>query len=244
MISGKKNRLFFHPSSSGFTLIELLVVISIITILGLLAFPFFQSAILNSKVTVSTTNLRQIGTGFTLAAADNDGRFPATASSDNVSTAWTTAQTEGWWTQDVAVYLSGGEELEFDEVPSVFVDPVYVALSNGTVTDGYGGYSMNDRMGLSVGDHAPADDDDSSRNRSYNTARYLATTVLLVPGSLEGAEPGDDGMLPETRLTESMSDPVQHMERISGRSALYLFVDGSVQNLTPIEAAEFLAYQP
>jgi prepilin-type N-terminal cleavage/methylation domain-containing protein/prepilin-type processing-associated H-X9-DG protein len=60
----------------GFTLIELLVVIAIIAIVASLLFPALARAKGAGKRAVCLSNLRQIGVGFSLYAADHGDRFP------------------------------------------------------------------------------------------------------------------------------------------------------------------------
>ncbi|RYG72372.1 prepilin-type N-terminal cleavage/methylation domain-containing protein [bacterium] len=59
----------------AFTLIELLVVIAIVAILAAILFPVFARAKVAAKGTVSLSNLRQIGTAWTLYATDADGIY-------------------------------------------------------------------------------------------------------------------------------------------------------------------------
>lgn len=56
----------------GFTLIELLVVIAIIAILAAILFPVFAQAKLSAKKAVTISNMRQLGTGFSLYSSDFD----------------------------------------------------------------------------------------------------------------------------------------------------------------------------
>jgi prepilin-type N-terminal cleavage/methylation domain-containing protein/prepilin-type processing-associated H-X9-DG protein len=60
----------------SFTLIELLVVVAIIALLATLAMPSMQAAISRAKGLRCAGNLRIIGQAATLAAADNNNRYP------------------------------------------------------------------------------------------------------------------------------------------------------------------------
>jgi len=60
----------------GFTLIELLVVIAIIAILAALLFPVFSQARESARRTQCASNLKQIGSAFTMYLADHDQRYP------------------------------------------------------------------------------------------------------------------------------------------------------------------------
>lgn len=64
-------------SKKAFTLIELLIVIAIICILIAIIFPFFLAAKKNSIKAVCASNLKQLGTAFTLYAADWENYYPA-----------------------------------------------------------------------------------------------------------------------------------------------------------------------
>ena len=60
----------------GFTLIELLVVIAIIAILAAILFPVFAQAREKARQTSCLSNLKQMGTAFTLYLDDSDETYP------------------------------------------------------------------------------------------------------------------------------------------------------------------------
>jgi prepilin-type N-terminal cleavage/methylation domain-containing protein len=60
----------------SFTLVELLVVLAIIALLATLLNPAFNSAILKARSVRCAGNLRQIGMAASLAATDNNNKYP------------------------------------------------------------------------------------------------------------------------------------------------------------------------
>lgn len=67
----------------GFTLIELLVVIAIIAILAAILFPVFAQAREKARQAMCQSNLKQIGTAFSMYASDFDGRYPVPGGYEN-----------------------------------------------------------------------------------------------------------------------------------------------------------------
>lgn len=61
----------------AFTLIELLVVIAIIAVLAAILFPVFASSKEAAKKSACLSNLKQMGTAFTLYLNDSDGVYPS-----------------------------------------------------------------------------------------------------------------------------------------------------------------------
>jgi prepilin-type N-terminal cleavage/methylation domain-containing protein/prepilin-type processing-associated H-X9-DG protein len=62
--------------SAGFTLIELLVVIAIIAMLAAILFPVFSRAREQARAISCASNLRQIGTAFSMYSSDMGGAYP------------------------------------------------------------------------------------------------------------------------------------------------------------------------
>ena len=63
-------------SRCGFTLVELLVVIGVIAVLASLSLAALSKVGAASDRSKAISNMRQIGAGINLFAADNDGRLP------------------------------------------------------------------------------------------------------------------------------------------------------------------------
>ena len=64
-------------SQRAFSLVELLIVIAIIAVLATLAVPAIGGAMESSQRSKCASNMKSIGAGIHLYAADNDGRLPS-----------------------------------------------------------------------------------------------------------------------------------------------------------------------
>ena len=65
-----------HRRARGFTLIELLVVIAIIAVLAAILFPVFARAREQARLSVCTSNVKQLGLALNMYANDYDGLYP------------------------------------------------------------------------------------------------------------------------------------------------------------------------
>src|ERR1700749_2146921 len=61
---------------TAFTLIELLVVIAIIAIIAAILFPVFAKVRDKARQTTCLSNLRQLGSAFSMYVGDNDQNYP------------------------------------------------------------------------------------------------------------------------------------------------------------------------
>ncbi len=66
-----------NANNKGFTLVELLAVMAILALLAALLIPTAMQAIESGRRSACRANLRQIGAGMTLYAADHNGWYPA-----------------------------------------------------------------------------------------------------------------------------------------------------------------------
>lgn len=69
----KRNQQHRH---SGLTLIEMLTVISIMALLGTIAFPAIKNAMIRAQMVRAAANVRSIVVGLRSYASDNSGVFP------------------------------------------------------------------------------------------------------------------------------------------------------------------------
>ena len=101
LIANPKSAFRNPQFETAFTLIELLVVIAIIAVLAGLAFPVMTAVRERGDQTKCVSNLRQVVAATTLAANDNDGRYP-----NMRGYVWETGA--AWINDLLAPYISGG----------------------------------------------------------------------------------------------------------------------------------------
>lgn len=134
--------------SSAFTLIELLVVIAIIAILAAILFPVFAQAKKSAKITLTLSNIKQLGLGARMYAADYDDMNAMTVQaikdSANNWMDWTTyvswTQMIYPYTKNVNIYWHGLSTMPANgsTTPDGFVFKVQYTPVNSAVSDSWG----------------------------------------------------------------------------------------------------------
>ena len=124
----------------GFTLVELLVVLAVIAILAALSLGGLSKLGVSSDRSKAISNMRQIGTGVTLFAADNDGMLPGPLWPGQMAQFDPTRS--GRLVRDLAPYL-GIPTPATPKVESLFVPPTYRKAVNASFLDSARTYVLN-----------------------------------------------------------------------------------------------------
>ncbi len=116
-------------SKQGFTLIELLVVIAIISILAALLLPALATAKQMAQRTTCLSNLKQIGSAFTMLLGDNADRFPdrrdlkaSLPGGYHPWTSWPPSDPRAGWAE--VVLQSEGADHRIWSCPAAILSPV------------------------------------------------------------------------------------------------------------------------
>lgn len=124
----------------GFTLVELLVVLAVITILAALSLGGLSKLGTSSDRSRAISNMRQIGTGVTLFAADNDGKLPGPLWPGQM--AQFDPARSGRLVRELAPYL-GIPTPAAPKVEPLFVPPTYRKAVNASFLDSARTYVLN-----------------------------------------------------------------------------------------------------
>lgn len=130
-----------HPAGNNraFTLIEMLVAIAIVAVLAMLAFPLSSSVLRSGQAAACISNLRQIGGGFRLYAADHDGEMPPAYIPSSMA-AWP----ETTWMFRIGAYIGEGKVGDTETIIRTCYGGVFHCPSiPGAPTPEKVSYSMN-----------------------------------------------------------------------------------------------------
>jgi len=124
----------------AFTLVELLVVLAIIGILAALSLGGLSKLGASSDRSKAISNMRQIGTGITLFAADDDGKLPGPLWPGQMAQFDPTRS--GRLVRELAPYL-GIPTPATPKVEPLFVPPAYRKAVNASFLDSARTYVLN-----------------------------------------------------------------------------------------------------
>jgi type II secretory pathway pseudopilin PulG len=148
---------------SEFTLIELLVVISIVMILMALLLPGLTSAKESAKQMTCLNNLRQLGTGMSLYATDNDSYLPEYPSSDTVRDCWDTR------IKDYVNYIHYLKDDIHSGSSSIFHCPSGNIVQTNCTVSYSRGYAMNMNLATNL----------YGNGRLYTTYKHNSKTMII-----------------------------------------------------------------
>lgn len=219
--------MFDRRSLSAFTLLELLIVCAVLALLGGLAIPAVTGGLSSANRTKCASNMRQIGAGILLYAADHNGMLPRTTH----STGTISGRYLNSWIHVLKPYLADYE--------GVRVCPADEPKRQEAILKGdFTSYVMNDAL-----DPKGLFDEGNSYNRLHNIPRPSETMMLFILSANRAPARGwdhihSDGWNNWSSVLEDI-EPDRHLsgtrsniasERVKG-SANYLFADGHVENI-------------
>lgn len=242
-----------NSGHGGFTLVELLTVMAILAILMAVLVPSLAVVQRSARKAKSTSNLHNIGGAMGAYSNDNDGLLPAPQFGPSTSPSNTVGSSNprgATWLEELAYpYLEGqiqassdGSKVIVTKWPDVLTDPEYLVQHDNVIPDADAdkrGYGMNVYPYLA---------DRSGKNQQKQTADYRDTRqkLGLLPnlannvavGTSDGVtlEPGQDGTFQKDGDEYSKGNPVRY-----GEVGIYLFMDWSVQALSPTDIAKILS---
>jgi prepilin-type processing-associated H-X9-DG protein len=215
------------------TMIELLAVTLIIAVLASLLVPTLSGVRRSAQAAKCAGNLKNIGSAFSLYAADNNNLFPAARWTVRPGREAEQNPTGRNWQSEVQPYLREGKSFADSRSASdqfIFC-PTYM-LEHNREADvkklQAAGYGMNNSLATGSWDYR------------FNRMKIKTTSTTILAGDSDdywlkvtrNLAPNADGRY--SGYSDRCGDPVRH-----GEVANYLFVDGHVSALKQDEAAKY-----
>lgn len=231
--------------NQGFTLIELLVVIAIISILATILLPALNQARVLARQSACLSNLKGIGTAFSIYSSDSDGFYPpALIESVGIAITWDRFLEEAAGCPLGPDYVKGGDgKFPYDQTRDIFSCPG----DSYSRQDVYGGRARSYSMvwyylseGMLVSDY-------ESPSRRFIVTEWHASwntrgmnqwgCVIDWWRWLNGIKP-----LPAKWANGGGPDIAPADADYHGSGNNYLFADGHVANLTKGKAYDQLSW--
>jgi len=216
---------YSRANQNAFTLVELLVVIAIIAVLAALAVPAVNGAMSSGQRAKCASNMKSIGAGIHLYAAESNGKLPGTHHGGT-----------NYWINE----LRGPLGRNYDRIRISPVDP----KGPQRLAQGGTSYLMTARVNEAAyaNEFGEVDPNEPVYNNINRIASPSRVILLFLASTNKGTAPtedhicGDisswDGFRAETWPDAYGGDP--EGEGDAG-SSNYLFADGHVQNIAASE---------
>ena len=201
----------------GFTLQELLVVIAIIAILAALLFPIFSRSRENARRAACQSNLKQIGLAITQYVQDYDGVNPPRYGGGTGETADANPLN---WRVLMFPYVKSAQVFQCPSNPESGVSATNLTLAPAGTPDMHVSYACNyDSSKLGV--FSDSNGDDATRDSTIDTP---SETIMVAETT-------------STRPDIDMNDEALWSKLYAGHLGFtnYLFVDGHVKSLRPLQ---------
>lgn len=211
-----------RSSSAAFSLIEMTVVIAILAVLATLAIPAINRALITTQRAQGASNMKSIGAGIHLYAAENNGRLPGTSGHGSTNT----------WIEELRAPLGN----DYDQIRISPADPKGPERLAGGGTS----YLMTARVNeMAYADPFGEIDPEEPIYNNMNKIDSPSRVILLFHGAAnKGTAASEDhicGDITTWSGFRSETWPDAYGGEVGGDgeegSANYLFADGHVQNI-------------
>jgi prepilin-type N-terminal cleavage/methylation domain-containing protein/prepilin-type processing-associated H-X9-DG protein len=237
-----------RSSYRGFTLIELLVVIAIIAILAAILFPVFAQAREAARKATCQSNLKQIGSAFTMYINDYDEMYPQpmrpspgdsgsfTSFPPDYKGTTPAATSSSWtsWAWAIQAYIKSTKVMQCPSANVVDLFGLSSVATNKVAT----GYCYNKLMAWRSQAVAVAPSSTFLITEGFGDVAYQNVVNTGFPHIDSGSFGPGDGYKPGTNTCAMFQgftgEPSWKFNKIHSGTNNYLYLDGHVKAVQPV----------